>query len=381
MKPRILIVSASVGTGHTRAAEAIQAALSIRHPSIESHHIDALEFTHPVFARAYRRSYLEIVNRNPALWGYLYSRTSEMQALRKAERVIAFLDRFNTRAFRKRVADLSPRHVVCTHFLPGEVIARQNKRAKVKTPFSIVVTDFDVHPFWLVDGTDTYLVGNEEVAWRIRETGFRKDGVLVTGIPIHPDFSKPSSRAGARRRLGLDPKRPTVLVLSGGYGVGDMMAAVKAVCRIGRRLQVIAIAGRNRALERKLRATKPPRGTRLLPFGFTTEMPTMMDAADLLVGKSGGLVSSEALAKALPMVILAPTPGQEERNCDHLLEMGAAVRVAGIPSLSFKLGKLLQQPKQINHMRSKSRLAGRPSAAFTVSKFLWDKVKKSLAPS
>jgi processive 1,2-diacylglycerol beta-glucosyltransferase len=97
--------------------------------------------------------------------------------------------------------------------------------------------------------------------------------------------------------------------------------------------------------------------------GFTTDMDKYMAAADLMVGKAGGLTTSEALARALPMALIEPIPGQEERNADHLLEAGSAIRCNNLPAAAWKIAALLDDAERLTRMRDAARGLGKPSAA------------------
>src|SRR5207248_6707711 len=134
--------------------------------------------------------------------------------------------------------------------------------------------------------------------------------------------------------------------------------------------RVVAVCGRNAALKAELSEavqTFPKRSAVSFTLvGFTTEMDELMTAADLFVGKPGGLTTSEALAKGLPMVVINPIPGQEERNSDHLLEEGAAIRCNNLPALAFKIDTLLETPRKLARMAETARALGKPAAAFAV---------------
>jgi processive 1,2-diacylglycerol beta-glucosyltransferase len=136
------------------------------------------------------------------------------------------------------------------------------------------------------------------------------------------------------------------------------------------------ICGRSAALKRRLdelAAARPPHlSPALHVVGYTTEMDEYMAAADLLVGKPGGLTSSEALARGLALVIVHPIPGQEERNADHLLEAGVAIRCNNLPALTWKIDRLLDDPARLAAMRTNARRLARPHAARDIAMTLLD---------
>jgi processive 1,2-diacylglycerol beta-glucosyltransferase len=193
------------------------------------------------------------------------------------------------------------------------------------------------------------------------------------GIPIDPLFAKPLERAAARKHLGLAAEATVILVAAGGYGIGPVEQLVNDLLASQRPWQIVAIAGKSEKIRKRLEEAAKAAGrlqegsAKLCPVGFTTEMDQYMAAADLLVGKAGGLTTSEALARALPMALIEPIPGQEERNADHLLEAGAAIRCNNLPVAAWKISKLLDDPARLSRMREAARGLGRPGAAAAIA--------------
>jgi processive 1,2-diacylglycerol beta-glucosyltransferase len=161
---------------------------------------------------------------------------------------------------------------------------------------------------------------------------------------------------------------PTLLLSVGGFGLHGAARILEALLAIRQPVQIVAIAGARaevRARLQRVAAGAPPRH-RIHVLGFTTAMDELMAAADLLVGKAGGLTSSEALARGLPLLIVNPTPGQEERNSDHLLEAGAAVRCNNLSTIAWKVERLLGEPGRLDRLRESARAAGRPRSALDI---------------
>jgi len=357
---RLLVLSVSAGAGHTRAAQALAAAARDRGARVE--HTDILEFTTPLYRRAYADGYLQMVQRAPQLWGYLYRASDRRKRPRPAPAFVRLFDRLEFGAFRRFVRSFRPDAVVTTHFLACQVFAPYRKRGRDRFPLGVCLTDFDAHAFWVQPTADRFFVATEEVAAVLAGRGIARSKIAVTGIPIAAAFARRHARIGARRGLGLTGNRPVVLVLSGGAGVGAFAEAVRAVFGFGP-VQILAVAGRNERLRRRLAALRPPRGSTLRVFGFVEDIASVMAAADLAVGKSGGLTVSECLAMGLPLVAFNPIPGQEERNADFLLEAGAGVKALGTASLAYKIGELLSDRVRRGRMRRAARQAARPRAA------------------
>ena len=211
---------------------------------------------------------------------------------------------------------------------------------------------------------ERYYVALDETAEYLRAIGAPGE-VRVTGIPVDPVFAEAKDRGEVRRRHGLDAHRTTLLVSAGGYAVGPVEQLVSGLLAFDRPWQIVAVAGKAEATRRRLEAlASRSRGhARLHVVGFTKEMDEWMAAADLLVGKAGGLTVSEALARGLPMALMEPIPGQEERNADHLLERGAAIRCNNLPVAAWKIAQLLENPARLEQMRTAARAMGRPHAA------------------
>jgi processive 1,2-diacylglycerol beta-glucosyltransferase len=368
-KPRVLLLSASSGAGHVRAAQALEKAFAARGDCVVEH-IDTIQYVSKLFQRVYDKAYISMVRRAPELMGVLYERTD--QPWQHPRRRLA-LDRLNTAPMIRLLKRVQPDLCVCTHFLSAEIVAWLIAKRKLRAHNAIVVTDYDVHAMWLCRTVDRYYVAIDEATEYLARIGVPREKLRVTGIPIDPLFAKPLDRGETRRALGLDPAASVILVSAGGYGIGPVEHLVNDLLELERPWQIVAIAGKAEKVHKRLEeisrsAGNLPSGTsRLVPVGFTTDMDKYMAAADLLVGKAGGLTTSEALARALPMALIEPIPGQEERNADHLLEAGAAIRCNNLPAAAWKIARLLDDPARLTRMRDAARSLGRPDAAATIA--------------
>jgi len=366
MLDKVLVLSASAGNGHVRAAQAVEAAFLETGAARVVRHVDTLEFTNKVFRRLYSQMYIDLVNGAPEVLGWLYD---ALDTPWQKERRRLLLDKFNTRPFVKMLEEFRPDAVVCTHFLPSEIISWLKAKKRLACRQGIVVTDFDVHAMWLCHHYEHYFVALDETRVHLTKLGIAEEKVTVTGIPIDPAFSRHRDKAEARAKLGLLPDRTTVLLSAGGFGVGPIEHLVASLLETEHPLQVVAICGKNEAARAKLAkyvSKNTPDRHAIRVVGFTTEMDEYMSASDLLVGKPGGLTTCEALAKGLVMVIVNPIPGQEERNSDHLLEEGAAIRCNNLPALGYKIDRLLGDPVRFEAMRANVTRIARPRAAFDV---------------
>lgn len=360
--PRILVLSVSAGAGHVRAAEALVAARSM-HGDVEMRHVDVLDVVPASFRAIYAEFYMRLVEHAPQLWSWLYDKTDRTPRNAWLSRVRRAVERVNTRALRDLIDAFAPDAIVCTHFLPAELLSRRIARGSTLPPVFVQVTDFDLHRLWVQPGLAGYLLANDEVAFRLREALPDQRAVAINGIPIMPAFSQAHDRAACARELGIDPARRTVLLMTGGAGTAGGAAMVERLLSIKDDFQIVALAGRNAELLDRYQSLARNASTRMLALGFTTNVDRIMACADIAVTKPGGLSTSECLAMALPMLLIAPIPGQEERNASHLLEQGAALLAHDPTALEYRLRALFAEPARLEAMRTRCIALRRPHAA------------------
>jgi len=356
----VLVLSAAAGAGHVRCAEALAAAFAAK--GIDAKHVEVLEYASYLFKKVYSDLYIELVNHQPAILGLVYDAMDHPWQYRK--RRLA-LDWLNTRPLVRLLLASPPRMAICTHFLPAEILLHLRRKKILDIPVGVVITDYDLHAMWLYRGVDWYFVACEETKVHMVALGIPPETIHVTGIPIAPAFSAAMEKAETRRALGLQPDRTTVLVSAGGFGMGPVESLVKALQEVRHPIQMAVVCGKNPELKSRLEGLPAPNHP-VKVVGFTTEIERWMAASDLLVGKAGGLTSSEALASGLVMVIVNPIPGQEERNSDHLLEEGVAIRCNNLPALAYKIDFLLSDKERFDRMRQAVRRLARPNAAADV---------------
>jgi len=364
---RILVLSASVGAGHLRAAQAVEAACRLRYPGADVRHVDVLTLTPPAFRRVYGKGYLDLVNHAPDLLGVLYDRTNRPPKHRTGDRLRLALERLNTRALVQFLRDFDPDVLVHTHFLPAALAAHLKRRRRLRAPHVVVVTDFDVHRWWLCRGVARYFVAREDNRVHLEALGEPGNAIRVTGIPIDPRFAEAPDLTALRRRHGVAEGEPLLLVLCGGFGVGPIEALVGSLWASVRDARLVIVTGRNESLRERLSRRAKIAAAPTVVLGFTTEMHEWMALADLAVTKPGGLTTSEALARGLPLVVANPIPGQETRNATMLFEEGAAISGENPLTVGYRVAHLLASPERLAAMRSSARRLGRPSAALDVA--------------
>jgi processive 1,2-diacylglycerol beta-glucosyltransferase len=378
---RILILSASAGTGHVRAAAALEKAFRGIPDVGEVRSIDALKYTNRLFRDFYSKLYTQLVEKAPAFLGWWYKTSDEPW---KTDKMRHMLDRLNTAPLVKQITEFNPDITVCTHFLPATLISYLISEKKLQARLSIVVTDLDFHAMWLSKTFHRYFVALEETKIHLRKLGLPEDRITISGIPIDFDFRSCSSdeQREVRIGMGLDPDLPVILVSAGALGVSPAETILESLFELKRAVQIVIIAGRNEELKQELEqlgASAPSPMIRVKVIGYTEEMHRWMAAATLMIGKPGGLTISEAMACGLPMVIVSPIPGQEERNSDHLLEKGMAIKCNEFTTLSHKVGRLLDDPERLLRMRANALEWAKPEAAVTIARTLVEETKRPQA--
>jgi processive 1,2-diacylglycerol beta-glucosyltransferase len=365
MYHRILILSASVGNGHVTAAEALRKAFELRGLATEVRHEDVLKYTNTLFRRLYSRAYIDLVNHMPEVLGWMYDQLDEPW---KNEKRRLFFDKLNTRPLVKMIRDYAPDWIVCTHFLPSEIISDLKGSGKMSTKQAIVVTDLDMHAMWLCRHYEQYFVALDETRFYLESLAVSPEKIAVTGIPIDPKFAELKSKSAMRVKYGLEPDTPTVILSLGGFGVGRIDTLLDSLRSIRPPVQILAMCGKNEELKQRLESEplRQDRG-RVIPVGYTRDMDEYMSAADLIVGKPGGLTTCEALCKGLVFVIANPIPGQEERNSDHLLEQGCACRSNNPATLGYKIEQLISDPDRMARMQANALDFARPNAAYDIA--------------
>jgi processive 1,2-diacylglycerol beta-glucosyltransferase len=229
-----------------------------------------------------------------------------------------------------------------------------------------MVTDFDLHQMWVHEGIAGYFVANEEISFRLESSGVPKSNIVVTGIPVMPEFVNQPERDVCAAKVGLNPTHKTLLIMGGGAGLGINCHLVNSLLNLQAHVQIIVMAGKNKSLLDELLKLSTQWPGRLVAMGFTDKVPELMACADLVITKPGGLSTSECLVMGLPMVLINPIPGQEERNASYLLQEGVAQRADDVATLLYRLTQLLAKPEKLDEMKRQASALGRSGAASTL---------------
>lgn len=359
-KVRIIFLYVSFSSGHQRAAEAIMEALNTLYPQVDARGLNSFSYAYPRIEKVLGKAYLEVLKRTPKLWGYLYDNRNVLEATVEIRDI---LSRLNSRKFRKIITGFAPHAVVCTQAAPCAVISNLKRRKHQSLKLVAVITDYKAHAYWMYDNVDLYIVPTEEVKADLVNYGIKKDRVKVLGIPIDPKFQTRGIKAKAKQSLKLNPDLNSILVMGGGQGFGPIGDILGELALVKPPFQTIIITGRNKKLYRNLKKIAGTFPFPLTLMSFTRKIEEVMDAADIIITKPGGLTSSEALAKGLPIIIVDPIPGQEERNSQFLVREKVALRIDNINDINKVISGLLNSPARLNQMSRRALNLSKSKAA------------------
>ncbi|WP_199620415.1 MGDG synthase family glycosyltransferase [Paenibacillus alkalitolerans] len=347
MHKKVLILSEAFGSGHTKAAEALAEGVSLQEPSIQTQIIETGKLLHPVKSELVLRTYKQIIATCPYLWKIIYHRLTKQN-----QPVPYWLQFMIYRLFHRNIEtvleQMNPDLVICTHPFSSSTLSRVKKNGY---PVSLctVITDFHAHRVWVHPEVDLYIVSNDEVCRQLIQMGIQKHRITVAGIPIKSSFWMQNSKQEARRKLNLK-NMPTVLVMGGGLGLGGIRDVARWLMKWKESIQLIICTGFNDSLRISFERDKHFRHPHIVIVGFVDNIDELLDAADLLVTKPGGLTCFEALSKGVPMLIYQPIPGHEEYNCNHLVKHHMAIRINNRQDTDRWIEKLLFFPEALERL-------------------------------
>lgn len=364
---RVLLMYISKVSGHRQATVAIQKSLKAMNPDIEVLSINGFGYTYPVLESVMNRVYMGMIKFTPQLWEYLYDNP---RFAKRFEKVKEFLHKSSHKKLHALISEFKPDIVICTQAFPCGMVADYKASHSLSFKVMGVLTDHAPHLYWVHSGIDYLVVPSENAKTRYIQEGYKEEQIKVFGIPIRMKFAEDQDRLLLCKKMGLDPQIPTILVMGGGQGLGPMKDAVKALMSLSRPLQMIVICGTNIKLVTWLRKCQRQTDKKIIFYDYANNVDELMTVSSLIVSKPGGMTTSESLAKSLPMVIVDPIPGQEERNAQFLVNHGVAIRVDDKRHIAQSIEELLKDEQRLANMRLSAGRLGRPNAAWDIAQFV-----------
>ena len=362
---RFLLMHITTSSGHHHASMAIARTIERLDPLAHLVNIDAFQYTSRFVRWAISRSYFSLIRHQPDVWEYLYDNPAIHQRVQHLQHL---LHRYQAGKLQRLLDTVRPQVIVCTQAYPCGVVADFKKHHGLRIPLVGVLTDYAPHLYWFHDTVDIYVVPSESVKQRFITRGVAADRVKVLGIPIDLQFLQPSDRNATAREFGLDLVAPVILIMGGGGGFGQLRDMVMSLDGLPHGCQLLVLTGTNRPLLAWLHRQRFRH--RVVALGYTQDVSKLMDLATLLVSKPGGLTTSEALAKGVPLVIVNPIPGQEAYNARFLLSQGAAVQASSAATVRQTVRDLFDNPEQLETLRRRSAELAHPNAALDIASLL-----------
>ncbi|MGA2775506.1 MAG: glycosyltransferase [Candidatus Omnitrophota bacterium] len=313
---KVFITYASAGAGHKKAAEAIYDYLKTNCLDAECRLIDVLDKADFIYKFAYKAGYTYLIRHLVWLWWAAF-RVTYFKPLRfLTRRWVKISNLLHTNLFSQFLIQENPDYIISTHFLPSEIATVLKNRKIITSKLVTVITDFGVHPFWINNGTDLYVVASGVTKQDLVSEGVSEERIKESGIPVKVGFLKKHDRSSLCAKLGIDADKFTVLIMTGSFGIGPIKEIVELLYQDAQLLVVCAL---NKKLYEDLSRKSFPN---VKVYAFVDNSDELMAVSDLVITKPGGLSISEILNIGLAPVFISSIPGQEKKNISVLSKFG-----------------------------------------------------------
>jgi len=365
---KVLILTVNAGGGHASAANAIREALEVN-SSCKVLIIDTLKLINPILDKLTVGTYLKAIKTIPFLYGLAYESTEKDPPKINKSIYEKFYFLFNK--LYKQILDFNPDLIIGTHPSPIDMVCELKKRNKLDIPIITVITDFTIHPFWINSTVDYIIVHHENLIFEAMSRGADKKKILPLGIPISPLFNQEIDCVNTKYDLGFDEGKPILLVMGGSLGLGNIEDVVEIVSNsISDSYQLAIITGTNKMLKDYLDEKMATNNKNIKVYGYIDFIYKLMSISSIIITKPGGLTCAEALSKKLPMLLISPIPGQEQRNAFYLINNGAAAFSRSIQYFEIVFKQILSNEQRIQHMKLACSFLAKPNSSIEIANFL-----------
>lgn len=366
---KVLVLTVSTGQGHNSTATALHTA--VKNNGGECRTIDVCYFINKFLGIVVSKGYLLSVDALSKSYASTYSRLEGREA--NPNSAIIKLCGLIAPKLSEYISDYNPDVIVCTHVFAALTVVSLKRKGLISAKTVGIITDFTVHPYWEdVTAFNYIVVPSERLLWQCRKKGFRESQVLPFGIPLRENFSKSISKSKAKKMLGFYPDKPLITVMSGSMGYGGIADTVKKIDGVNKCFQIAAVCGNAEEQLKKLNSIRMRHKT--LRLGYTDKISLLMDASDCIITKPGGLSISESLSKGLPMILVNPIPGHEERNLTFLLNSGAAMAVSENCPVEELVWQFFSEKNVRDNMTRAAKAIGKTDAAKRLAEFLINEI-------
>lgn len=376
----VLILTVSTGYGHTATAVSIERRL--QEQGIATQIVDVYQYANKLISETLDKSTALYARYTPEVYRLIYQYL-DSGALDDRFNLMSFINALCTFRFERLVREMDPDLIICTHVFAAQLVHELKKKGRCRAELLGICTDYTIHPYWETLATmDHFVTASEALTYRAVKKGIRREIIHPFGIPVHPKFYQSISRREARQKLGYDENSRVVLLMGGGLGYGLVDGQAGKILSVRDKLELAIVCGNNhrqRAEFERMREKIP--FAKIHVYGFVDNVNDMMDAADLLVSKPGGLTVTEALLKGLPMVAINPIAGHEERNLEFLLNQGACVHADKSYPLDEAVVLLLSDPRRVEDMKRRIECLAKPNAGRDLVDFVVQRIRTISSPS
>lgn len=364
---KILILTASTGGGHKRAAAALEDKIKQISPETEVRVVDALKAVGKVYDKTVCGGYHFMATKIPKVYGISYKITDHRNVVYKA---VMHSNTLMANKLLETIDEFEPDVVITCHAFVTTMISQLKKHSKIGVKAISLITDYDAHRTYIGKNIDAYVLAEPQMESKLENTyDVDENRIYPLGIPVFDCFTKPFDKEEICRREGLDPQKPTVLLMAGSFGVTSVLDFYKQLAQKSDNIQFIVITGRNirlfAHLEKLIDEIGTQDNTKLLYFVKNVE--DFMHISDVIVTKPGGLTVTESLACALPLAIYSAFPGQERDNADFLLKERAAIMLDK-KNGADEVVDLLSDKEKLADMKAQCRRLYIPDSAENIFK-------------
>ena len=363
---KVLLFYASYGGGHYSAASSIMQHIKRNYPDVEVEICDLIKYISKGIDKITTDAYKRVTRDTPKLWEKFYEVADENFHFDSDYNFSKFYYLPILHLLKKENPDL----VISSHPVGSQIVSYIKKKGKFDCKLASVMTDFASHNQWLIghEYIDYIFVSNESMREDIISKGINPNKIYTTGIPLSNRFLQHFDREEIKKSFDLDLNKRTILFFGGGeFGLGkDKTLTLLSffIKSLGKQYQMVAIAGKNRRMEKGFReiVKELKASDKVHVFGFTNEVPELMSISDLVVTKPGGLTTTESLASGLPILIINPIPGQEVQKALFLEEQGVAVWIKNDVDSEIVIKNILNNLEEIKHMKIKAKLLAKKNS-------------------
>ncbi len=355
-----LIIAASIGSGHIKAAEAVRDALKTKYPDAQIYTEDFTMWRISWATAFMKACYLFMLRFIPNLYEVMYRFTGGRSGGLSVQSLISA---FTARDIAALIRKYHPEAIICTHPFPAGAASWRKKRHPEEFLYATVITDYSVHQMWIYPNVDCYFVAREEMKTDLIAAGLPAEKIFVTGIPVISKFHRREDKDAIMESLSLSGERKTVLLMGGGLGIGGLDAALEALEKEPLPIQILVVAGKNEELRLRVEKMAEASIHTILVWGYSPRVREFMAVSDFIITKPGALTISEALAAELPMLLHDPIPGPETENAVYIARKGAAIWANSEEKLSKAIEQLLSSEELLEKMRGIAHEMKKPYAA------------------